>query len=192
MARTINKTATLNSSKIQYLAFDAESKGIITTETYSDTDVSDFDAEKLLKFVRNKIDVNAVQVLGVEQVSDMYGMSDDTFMKIASRTSEYVVGNINRSIKTTLASISFIDTDNIGAGIQHTTIAIGDAKTDDSNKLLAIARKAFETNTLKVVQVTDTFTENAMYTVSKQKFVANAEKLDAETRKAIEAEAGEE
>lgn len=180
MARIYNVTSTVNTTVVNYLKFNPE-KGVLENAETSVKASADLSKEDMLKVIR-KIDNMAVQINDVTVISELYGMSSETFYAISSLISSDERRNlITRTIKACLVSIAYYDFET--GGIEHDTI-VADNGFDklDSEKQLSVIRKQYETPTKKVVQIGAIDFNEQLRGVTVEKFIKNAVILNPETR----------
>lgn len=184
MPRVYNVTSTINTTVVNYLAFNAEIGSIEEKETTVKAS-AELSADDMLKVIR-KNDNMAVQVKNVKIISELYGMDTDTFYNISNPISSDERRNlITRTMKACLVSIAYYDF-NTG-GIEHDTIT-ADAGFDklDAEKQLSVVRKMYETDSKKVVQIGAIDFNEQLRGVTVEKFIKNAVILNPETRRPFE------
>ena len=180
MPRLYNVTSTVNTTVVNYLTFNPEKGALENAETTVKAS-ADLSNDDMLKVIR-KTDNMAVQINSVNVISELYGMSSDTFYAISSLISSDERRNlITRTMKACLVSIGYYDFET--GGIEHGTI-VADNGFDklDSEKQLSVIRKQYETPTKKVVQIGAIDFNEQLRGVTVEKFIKNAVILNPETR----------
>ena len=180
MPRIYNVTSTVNTTVVNYLTFNAE-KGILENAEVNVKVSPDLSKEDMLKVIR-KTDNMAVQINNVNVISELYGMSSETFYSISSHISSDERRNlITRTMKACLVSIAYYDFET--GGIEHDTIVAENGFDKlDSEKKLTVIRKQYETPTKKVVQIGAIDFNEQLRGVTVEKFIKNAVILNPETR----------
>ena len=132
-----------------------------------------------------KVDPMAVDIIGYESDVQLYGMTEDTFMKIARKIDATERRDlITRTLKNVSAKYQAFDMTQ--AKVVEGTYTIPDnVNAKDDSKVLAYLRKTLETDTLKILAVIEKTDVNALYGVDRKTFMNNAIILDKETRKPI-------
>ena len=188
MARTFNVTSTINSTLINYKAFNRETDEIEirTCELKLDsTEISD----NTYKAVRNKVDIECAKILSVVEVSALYGMTEDDFYKVSWKleSTDSRRDLITRTTKTVMAKIQYFDAKEPTKGLQFMSASMGNGfdKLADDKKLF-IARKKVEGNGIAVVAVADCYLVEELRGTTKDKFIAKAVPLNPDTRQPID------
>lgn len=190
MPRTYNVTSTINSTLIQYKAFNRETEEVETRVAELKLDSAEI-TDTMYKAIRNKVDIECAKIMRVAEVSALYGMTEETFFKISWKleSTDSRRDLITRTIKTVMAKVQFFDTNEPLKGLQFKAVSMGNGfdKLADDKKLI-IARKKVEGNGVAVVNVADCYTVEELRGTTKERFIANAVPLNPETRQPYEPE----
>lgn len=189
MARIYNVTSTLNATKAHYLTFNPTTNAVENRETFVNVS-EDCDNEKLLKIIRNKVDNLAIMVTSVETISELYGMTEETFIENAVIIKADERRNlITRTMKATIASYMYIDTNDLSKGLQMATVIVdNNVETMEESKALNVVRKAVETDSKKVVTITAFNHVSELYGMKPETFVKLGVKLNPENRQPFTSE----
>lgn len=95
---------------------------------------------------------------------------------------------VTRTITTVVATAICMEVTSSQVETVSLNLPTGTSDTD----ALKVARKLYETDTYKVVSITETTTVEELYGMLETDFIASAMKLDPETRKALELDTEEE
>lgn len=197
MARIYNITSTQETNTVHYIAYNNETRtlqeevinlkldeSVIPYIGIDEKPVPYFVLVSILEKIR-KVDALAVDVIGYESDVQLYGMTEDTFMKIARKIDVTERRDlITRTLKNVSAKYQAFDMTQ--AKVVEGTYTIPDnVNAKDDTKVLAYLRKTLETDTLKILAVIGKTDVNALYGVDRKTFMNNAVILDKETRKPI-------
>ena len=197
MARIYNITSTQETNTVHYIAYNPfehslqeDTLSLKLDETvipYIGIDETPVPYPVLVSILEKirKFDAMAVDVIGYESDVQLYGMTEDTFMKIARKIDATERRDlITRTLKNVSAKYQAFDM--TAAKVVEGTYTIPDnVNAKDDSKVLAYLRKTLETNTLKILAVIGKTDVNALYGVERKTFMNNAVILDKETRKPI-------
>ena len=190
MARTYNVTSTINSTLIQYKAFNRETEEVETRVAELKLDSAEI-TDTMYKAIRNKVDIECAKIMHVAEVSALYGMTEDTFFKISWKleSTDSRRDLITRTTKTVMAKVQYFDANEPTKGLQFKGVAMGNGfdKLADDKKLF-LARKKIEGNGIAVVNVADCYAVEELRGTTKEKFIAHAVPLNPETRQPYETE----
>ena len=194
MGRTFNVTSTINSTLINYKAFNRESDEIEirTCEMkLESTEIND----TMYKAIRNKADIECAKILSVTEVSALYGMTEEDFFKVSWKleSTDSRRDLITRTIKTVMAKVQYFDANEPTKGLQFKTVSMGNGFDKlATDKQLVIARRKCEGNGIAVVAVSDCYIVEELRGTTKDKFIAKAIPLNPETRQPIDSADSEE
>ena len=184
MARTYNVTSTINSTLINYKAFNRETETIENRQCELKLDSIEI-TDTMYKAIRNKVDIECAKIDSVKEVSALYGMTEEDFYKISWKleATDSRRDLITRTTKTVMAKIQYFDANEPLKGLQFKSASMGTGFDKlASDKQLFIARKKIEGNGIAVVAVSDCYVVEELRGTTKDKFIAKATELDSETR----------
>ena len=190
MPRTYNVTSTINSTLIQYKAFNRETEEVETRVAELKLDSAEI-TDTMYKAIRNKVDIECAKIMRVAEVSALYGMTEEDFFKVSWKleSTDSRRDLITRTIKTVMAKVQFFDANEPSKGLQFKTISMGNGFDKlQSDKQLVIARRKCEGNGVAVVAVSDCYIVEELRGTTKERFIANAVPLNPETRQPYEPE----
>ena len=149
---------------------------------------ADFTPEKAIDQVRKAYEnpnTSIVAILSMQNVEQLYGMSEEKFIANATAVPPRGEGGRTRERKVTRTIIGYIvDTFvyNLKAnGVEKKIFAVGvDFTTDRATEYV---RKHFETDEIKVAFVKSWKKVEQLYEMSEKKFIELSEKLDPRTTK---------
>ena len=195
MARIYNITSTIESNTVKYVAYDY-THGTLVPETINlklDAEVLNYEdgnsmPYELVKDCLNRIrkyDFFAVDIMSYKVEEQLYGMTEDTFMKISRKIDATERRDlITRTIKNVSAKYQAFNMSE-GKVVEGDYTIPDSVNAKDDSKVLAYLRKTLETDTLKILAVIGKTDINALYGVDRGTFISNAVILDKETRKPI-------
>lgn len=184
-----NVTSTMNATKVNFMAFNPATNAIENDSAFVNVS-DDIDNDKLLKVIRNKVNNMAVMITSVETITELYGMTEEIFIENAVIIKEDERRNlITRTMKATIASYMYIDTNDIAKGLQMSTVIVdNNVETMDESKALNVVRKLVETDSKKVVSITAYNHVSELYGMKPETFVKLGVKLNPENRQPYEKE----
>ena len=185
MARKFNVTSTI---KVTYTTYKRYNTFTDEVEETTETNIPTFTTntvQEQLKELR-KVDFEACKPVSQSEHSALYGMEDDTFMRIAFPINADERRNlITRTVKSLKVSVMVYDKEDTENQFKNTVTYI-DPSITSPDKMLATVRKQLETDTVKVVTILDSEVIENLFGCTKEAFVVNATWLDPITRKPYE------